>query len=82
MKSLKKMLFSIFIVFIIYITLIKNFVYADLVLSSEIITYSPLYYIAIFLVLAIVIGLSIFILRIIYKKNQSEEKENVEGDEK
>ena len=84
MRSIKKILFSILAVFILNIVLIKNFVYADLITdSTEIISYSPLYYIAIIVVIAIVVGISIFILRKIYKSNQlQKDEENVKGDEK
>lgn len=84
MRSIKKVLFSILSVFLLNIILIKNFVYADVIDSPrEIISYSPLYYIAIIVVIAIVVGISIFILRKIYKSNQlQKDEENVKGDEK
>lgn len=82
MKSVKKLLYSILAISFFNIVLIKNFVYADLVVApKEIINYSPLYYIAIIVVIAIVVGISILILRKIYKNNQLE-KENEEGVEK
>lgn len=84
MRGIKKVLFSILAVFLLNIVLIKNFVYADLVAGpTEIISYSPLYYIAIIVVIAIVVGISIFILRKIYKSNQlQKDEESVKGDEK
>ena len=84
MRSIKKVLFSILSVFLLNIILIKNFVYADVIDSPrEIISYSFLYYIAIIVVIAIVVGISIFILRKIYHSNQlQKDEENVKGDEK
>ena len=84
MKGIKKVLFSILAVFLLNIVLIKNFVYADLVTGpTEIISYSPLYYISIIVVIAIVVGISIFILRKIYKSNQlQKDEENRKGEEK
>lgn len=84
MRGIKKVLFSILAVFLLNIVLIKNFVYADLVADpTEIISYSPLYYIAIIVVIAIVVGISIFILRKIYKSNQlQKDEENVKGEDK
>lgn len=84
MRSIKKVLFSILAVFLLNIVLIKNAVYADLVAGpTETISYSPLYYIAIIVIIAIVVGISIFILRKIYKSNQlQKDEENVKGDEK
>ena len=83
MRGAKKVLFSILAVFLLNIVLIKNFVYADLVAGpTEIISYSPLYYIAIIAVIAIVVGISIFILRKIYKSNQLEKDEEYEKGEK
>lgn len=85
MRGVKKVLFSILAVFLLNIVLIKDFVYADLIVDSSetIISYSPLYYIAIIVVIAIVVGISIFILRKIYKSNQlQKDEENVKGEEK
>ena len=84
MGGIKKVLFGILTIFLLNIVLIKNFVYADFVAGpKEIISYSPLYYIAIIVVMAIVVGISIFILRKIYKSNQLEkDEENVKGEEK
>ena len=84
MKRVKKLLYSILAISFFYIVLIKNFVYADLVVGPqeiEIINYSPLYYIAMIVVIAIVVGISVLILRKIYKDNQLD-KENKEGVEK
>lgn len=82
MKSVKKLLYSILAISFVSIILIKNVVYADLVVGpQEIINYSPLYYIAIIVVIAIVVGISILILRKIYKNDQLE-KENNEKIEK
>ena len=82
MKSVKKLLYSILAISLFNIVLIKNFVYADLVVGpQEIINYSPLYYIAMIVVIAIVVGISVLILRKIYKNNQLE-KENNEKIEK
>ena len=76
MKSVKKFLYSILTSAFFNIILIENFVYADLIDGpQEIISYSPLYYIAIIVVIAIVVGISILILKNIYKNNQLE-KEN------
>lgn len=84
MRSIKKVLFSILAIFILNIALIKNFVYADLISGptvSTVISYSPLYYIAIIVVITIVVGISIFILRKIYKSNQlQKDEENVKGE--
>lgn len=84
MRSIKKVLFSILAIFILNIVLIKNFVYADLIFGptvSTVISYSPLYYIAIIVVITIVVGISIFILRKIYKSNQlQKDEENVKGE--
>ncbi len=84
MRGIKKVLFRIWAIFLLNIVLIKNFVYADLIaVPTEIIRYSPLYYIAIIVVIAIVVGISIFILRKIYKSNQlQEDEENEKGEEK
>lgn len=82
MKSVKKLLYRILAISFVSIMLIKNVVYADLIGDpQEIIIYSLLYYIAIIVVIAIVVGISILILRKIYKNNQLE-KENNEKMEK
>ncbi len=83
MKSIKKILYSLLVIFFFNIVLIKN-VYADMVsFQTEIINYSPLYYIAIIVIIAIVVGISILILRKIYKSNQLEKNtENERGSEK
>lgn len=82
MKSVKKLLYSILAISLFYIVLIKNFVYADVIAGpQEIINYSPLYYIVMIVVIAIVVGISVLILRKIYKNNQLE-KENHEKNEK
>ena len=81
MRGIKKILFSIWSIFIFYIMTIRNFVNADLISPMEIhdiINYSPLYYIAIFIIIAIIVGISIFILRRIYKSNQLEKDEKGE----
>ena len=79
-----KVLFSILTIFLLNIVLIKNFVYADVIAGpTAIISYSPLYYIAIIVVIAIVVGISIFILKKIYKRNQlQKDEENVKREEK
>lgn len=86
MKSIKKILYSIFAISFFNIVLIKNFVYANPIAiprEIEVIDYSPLYYIAIIISIAIVVGISILILRKIYKSNQLEkDKENEKGVEK
>jgi hypothetical protein len=79
----KKILYSILIISFISIILIKNVVYADIIAGPlEIINYSPLYYIAIIVVIAIVVGISILILKNIYKNNQLEKEKNEKGEEK
>lgn len=81
MENVKKILYSIIVITFLNIVLIKNFVYADVVVGPrEIINYSPLYYIAIIIVIAIVVGVSILILRKIYQLGKTEENE--EGVEK
>ena len=81
METVKKILYSIIVITFLNIVLIKNFVYADVVVGPrEIINYSPLYYIAIIIVIAIVVGVSILILRKIYQLGKTEENE--EGVEK
>lgn len=84
MRGIQKVLFSIGAIFLLNIVLIKNFVYADVIAGpTEIINYSPLYYIAIIVVIAIVVGISIFILRKIYKSNQLEiDDEKGKGEKK
>ena len=79
MKSIKKILYSILVISFFNIVLIKNFVYADIIsYPRKIIKYSPLYYIAIIVIIAIVVGISILILRKIYKSNQLEKNEEDE----
>lgn len=85
MKSVKKIFYSVLAIIFLNMVLIKNCVYADVVGPIERITYTPLYYIAIIVVIAIVVGMSIWILRKIYKNNQldkEENKENEKGEEK
>lgn len=83
MKSIKKILYSIFAISFFNIVLIKNFVYANPIAiprEIEVIDYSPL---AIIILIAIVVGISILILRKIYKSNQLEkDKENEKEVEK
>ena len=82
MKCIKKILYSILAISFFNIVLINNYVYAD-VIAPRIIDYTPLYYIAIIVGIAIVTGISILILRKIYKSNQLEkEEENEKGVEK
>ena len=80
MKSIKKILYSVLVISFFYIVLIKNFVYADIIINRpiKIIDYSPLYYISIIVIVAIVVGISILILRKIYKSNQLEKNEEDE----
>ena len=55
MKNVKKLLYSILAIAFVSIILIKNVVYADVIVGpQEIINYSPLYYIV---VIAIVVGI-------------------------
>lgn len=83
MNNIKKILYSILVISFSNIAFIKNFVYADMVIGpSEIIEYSPLYYISIIVVIAIVVGVSIMILRAIYKNNQLEKEEGVKDNDK
>ena len=84
MKSITRVLFSTLCFFLFNIVIIKNIVYADVIdTPRKIIIYSPLYYLIIILVIAIVTGISIFILRKIYKINHlQKDEENVKGDEK
>ena len=82
MRGIKKVLFSILAIFLLNIVLIKNFVYADLAVTTSI-SYSPLYYITIIVAIAIVVAISIFILRKIYKSNQlQKDEEKIKGEEK
>lgn len=82
--SIKKIICSLGVSSFLYIFLIKNFVYADIIdIPIKRIQYSPLYYIAISVVIAIVVGISILILTKIYKSNQLEnEEENKKGEKK
>ncbi len=82
MKSVKKIFYSILAISFLNVVLIRKFVYADVVGTLEIINYSPLYYIAIIAVITIVVGISILILRKIYKNNQLEKENYKEGVEK
>lgn len=82
MKSVKKIFYAIVIITILSACLLNNFVYADVIMTREIVSYSPLYYIAIIVVIAIVVGISIFILRKIYKNNQLQKDEEYEKGEK
>lgn len=75
MKNIKKILYSILIISFFNIVLIKNFVYADIIYHPKEITYTPLYYLVIIVIVAIVVGISIWILRKIYKSNQLEKNE-------
>ena len=84
MKSIKKLIFSIFAISLFNIFLIKKYVYANPIeIPREVINYSPLYYIAIIVSITLVVGVSILILRKIYKNNQLEkDEENKKGVEK
>ena len=77
MNNIKKIFFSVFIIAFINIALIKNYVYADVIMAKTI-NYSPLYYIAIIGVILIVEGISIFILKKIYNSNKLEQENNRE----
>ena len=86
MKNIKKTLFSILVISFFNIFLIAKSVYANPIAEpSEIvkINYSPLYYLTIIGLIALVVGISILILRKIYKSNQLEkDEENEKGEEK
>lgn len=86
MKNVKKMFYRIIAITTLSIAVVKNFVYADVIIDPyERIIYSPFYYIAIIALIAIVMGISILILRKIYKDNQlkkNTDKEDEEGIEK
>lgn len=100
MRGIKKILFSIWSIFVLNILTIKNFVYADEISPMEMYTknfysprntptpireedvFHPLYYIAIFLVITIIVGISILILRKIYKSSQLDKDEENEKGEK
>ncbi len=80
MRKLKKVLFCIICNSIFSEIFVQNFVYADLIDDTITdITYSPLYYIAIIASVAIVMIISICILRKIYKENQAEKNETKEN---
>lgn len=79
MSSVKKILYCV--LFVCFVVGISNNVYADLAVPRTIINYSPLYYIAIAIVIAVVVGISILILKKIYKSNQLDTEENRKGEE-
>ena len=84
MKSVKKNFYAIIIIAILSVCLVNNFVYADEITTPiKTVRYSLSYYIATIVVIAIVVGISIFILRKIYKSNQLEkDEENVKGEKR
>lgn len=78
MKNIKKSLFSIFIISFFNMLLIEKSVYANPIADPdeiEVISYSPLYYITIIFLIDVVVGISILILKNIYKSNQLEKNE-------
>ncbi len=81
MKNIRRIFYSIIIIIISSIVLTQNSVYA--VLQYTLHTYTPLYYISIIVVMTIVTGISILILRKIYKDNKLEKSTDEEkrGDE-
>ena len=82
MKGIKKILYSIVFISFLHIFLINNFAYADsITYPIEKIIYTPLYYIAVIVVISIVVGISILILRKICKSNQLEKEKNEKGEE-
>lgn len=81
MKKGKKSLYSILVIFFVSIILNRNIVYADVISLQPENNYTPSYYIAMIIVIALVVDISILILRKIYKDNQLE-KENNEKIEK
>ena len=87
MRMIKKLFFSIWCIIILNIMIIRSFVYADEIsltqFHHEVTNLSTLYYIAIFIFIAIIVGISIYILRKIDKNNQLEkykDEENEKGE--
>ena len=77
MKKVKKILYSIFAVFVANIVLIKNVVFADVVTGTSVPDKSEVSLTLIFVLLVVTITGSILLL--IYKQNEAEKKNKIDA---
>ena len=94
MKRVNKMLYKILLVSWILLVVVNKIAYADVIVPGlsgerdensnikkiELTPVHPFYYVGIIIIIFIVIGISIVILRAIYKKNNLKNDDNNEED--